>query len=69
MREFLEATAYCLILAISTLLVVYVGQKLFDTDEAEKHEKYESMVEGLILTNREQHNMLLECMEGDKNEI
>lgn len=27
---------------------------------------YESMVEGLILTNREQHNMLLECMEGDK---
>lgn len=27
---------------------------------------YESIVEGLILTNREQHNMLLECMEGDK---
>lgn len=27
---------------------------------------YESMVEGLMLTNKEQHNMLLECMEGDK---
>lgn len=25
---------------------------------------YESMVEGLMLTNKEQHNMLLECMEG-----
>lgn len=27
---------------------------------------YESMVEGLMLTNKEQHNMLLECMEGYK---
>lgn len=27
---------------------------------------YESVAESLILTNREQHNMLLECMKGDK---
>lgn len=39
MREFIESVAYCLILAISTTLVVYVGQKLFNSDEVENYEK------------------------------
>lgn len=64
----LETLLTLLVVAmIVAMLIAVKSDLLIDIKELKTDViMYESMVEGLILTNREQHNMLLECMEGDK---